>query len=240
MGPGGERLADALAHRHRLPAFGHDAGEARHDEELECVADLLHLHAFHSWHAAHPLRSGQLRARLRAVLHRQLVLRLSLHRAGGLHLHLHSAARSPQVRPQDRVARLARVELPLQQPHLSRRLLHHPLGHALPRSQRVCARQQGHRRRTVVQPHRRTHRPWSAGADGSGTAAGMALRRRCAPSAATSFCPPSRPSPPQSRCSPSANVRGRIKARSTPSLPSPSPPASSPPSHPSFCAALMC
>ena len=32
MGPGGERLVPAVAHRHRVSPFGHDAGEARHDE----------------------------------------------------------------------------------------------------------------------------------------------------------------------------------------------------------------
>ncbi len=44
MGPGGERLPDAMAHGHCLPAFRHDAGEARHDEDLECLADLLDFH----------------------------------------------------------------------------------------------------------------------------------------------------------------------------------------------------
>ena len=58
-----------------------------------------------------------------------------------LPLHLHPAARSPQVRTQARVAGLARIQLPLQQPHLARRLLHHSLGHALPRPQRVRAGQ---------------------------------------------------------------------------------------------------
>src|ERR1700744_563599 len=68
MGSGRERLADAMAHRYRLPALSDDAGEARHDEELECVADLLHLHALDSRYAAHALRTGTVRARLRAVL----------------------------------------------------------------------------------------------------------------------------------------------------------------------------
>ena len=49
LGPGGECQLHALAHRHRLSALGDDAGEERHDEELECLADLLHLPAHHCW-----------------------------------------------------------------------------------------------------------------------------------------------------------------------------------------------
>ncbi len=67
----------ALAHRHRVSAFGHDAGKARHDEGLERVADLHHLHAVHPRHAADAQRHGQFRPRVRAVQHRQLVLRIS-------------------------------------------------------------------------------------------------------------------------------------------------------------------
>ena len=59
MGPGGERLADAVAHRHRLSALRDDAGEARHDEELERLADILHIPALHPGHAAYARRPGQ-------------------------------------------------------------------------------------------------------------------------------------------------------------------------------------
>src|ERR1700742_4276933 len=38
MGPGGECVADAVADRHGVSALSDDAGKARHDEELECVA----------------------------------------------------------------------------------------------------------------------------------------------------------------------------------------------------------
>ena len=68
--PRRKRLAHALAHRHCLPALRHDAGEARHDEELERLAHLLDVHADYPRHAAHPLRSCQLRARLRHIEHR--------------------------------------------------------------------------------------------------------------------------------------------------------------------------
>ena len=66
-------LPCSLAHRHRLPAFGDDAGEARHDEGLEHVADLRHLPAFHLRHLPHALRRGQLGSRLCPVGNRPLV-----------------------------------------------------------------------------------------------------------------------------------------------------------------------
>src|SRR5579883_2210481 len=58
LGPGGKCLADAVAHRHRISAFGDDAGKTRHDEELERLADLLHLRAFHLRHAADAVGTG--------------------------------------------------------------------------------------------------------------------------------------------------------------------------------------
>src|SRR3954466_13918316 len=45
MGPGGECEPHAMADGDGVSAFGDDAGEARDDEELECVADLLDVSA---------------------------------------------------------------------------------------------------------------------------------------------------------------------------------------------------
>ena len=42
MGPGGECVADAVAHGDGVSAFGDDAGKARHDEDVEYVADVHH------------------------------------------------------------------------------------------------------------------------------------------------------------------------------------------------------
>ena len=64
MGPGGERFADAVADGHGVSAFGDDAGEARHDEGLERVADFLHVPADDAGHDADARRAGQLGARL--------------------------------------------------------------------------------------------------------------------------------------------------------------------------------
>ena len=61
-----------------------------------------------------------------------LVYRFHGRCAGGVHLHLHPAARPPEERPPDRVARQPRVQFPVQQPGAAHSLLRHPVGHALP------------------------------------------------------------------------------------------------------------
>ncbi len=55
LGLGSRRkcLVLALAHGHGIPAFGHDAGKARHAEGLEYVADLCHIHAVYLWYVSH-------------------------------------------------------------------------------------------------------------------------------------------------------------------------------------------
>ncbi len=77
MGPGGERLSHAMADGHRVPAFGHDAGEARHAEGVEHVVDFRDIPAFDFRHLPHPQRRGQLGPCVRAIFHRQLVCRCS-------------------------------------------------------------------------------------------------------------------------------------------------------------------
>ena len=123
----------AMAHRHRFSALGDDAGEARHDEDLERVADLLHLHAVHPRHVADALRRGQFRARLRAVLHRHMVLCVPRHRASSFASSPSSAKPRPsEVGAQAGIAGLPRVELPVQQPDAAGGLLHRAVGHAVP------------------------------------------------------------------------------------------------------------
>ncbi len=73
MGSGGECLADAVADRHRISAFGDDAGKARHAEDVEHVADLRHVLAGDSGNVPDPQRNHQFGACLRAVVDRRLV-----------------------------------------------------------------------------------------------------------------------------------------------------------------------
>src|SRR5579862_1773230 len=96
MGPGRKRLADAVAYRHCISALRDDAGEARHDEELECLAHLLHISARHFRHSAHAFRSRQLRSRIRAVVDRYLVLDLPCHRSFRLSFYVYSPTRPSQ------------------------------------------------------------------------------------------------------------------------------------------------
>ena len=96
LGPGGERELYAVAYRHGLSALGDDAGEKGDDEELECVAHLLHFPAYAAGHAVDPRRTGELGPRVRAVVDRNMVCGVHGDCAGGVHLHLHSAAQPPE------------------------------------------------------------------------------------------------------------------------------------------------
>ena len=73
LGPGRKCVAAAVAYRHGVSALGDDAGKARHDESVERVAGLHHVHAVHPGHVADAHGRGQFRARLRAIDHRHLV-----------------------------------------------------------------------------------------------------------------------------------------------------------------------
>ena len=73
MGPGGERFPAAVADHDCVSAFGDDAGEARHDEDVEHVAHLHHVSAGDFRHVPHAQRRGEFGARVCAVGHRHLV-----------------------------------------------------------------------------------------------------------------------------------------------------------------------
>ncbi len=67
VGRGRERVADAVAGRHRLPALGHGPGEARDAAGLERVADRRHLQPRAARHLPGPLRDPAVDPRLRRV-----------------------------------------------------------------------------------------------------------------------------------------------------------------------------
>ena len=89
MGSGGERVTSSLAHRHGVPAFGNDAGKARHAEDVECVADFLNIYAFHSWDASYAQRTGEFRSRVCAVFDWKLVRHFPGDHFCGLFCHLY-------------------------------------------------------------------------------------------------------------------------------------------------------
>ena len=67
LGPGRERLAAAVADRHRVPALGDDAGEARDAEGLERLADPRDRHARGPRHLPRALGDPRLDPRLRRL-----------------------------------------------------------------------------------------------------------------------------------------------------------------------------
>src|ERR1700722_942517 len=73
VGSGGECVATAMDYWDCVSAFGDDAGEARDDEGVECVARLYNLHAVHSGDFAYALGRGEFGACVRAILDRELV-----------------------------------------------------------------------------------------------------------------------------------------------------------------------
>ena len=73
LGPGGERVAVAVAHDDRVPALGDGPGEARHAQEVEPGADHRVLAALDLRHVSHPLRRDLVGALVHAVAGRLLV-----------------------------------------------------------------------------------------------------------------------------------------------------------------------
>jgi cytochrome c-type biogenesis protein CcmF len=84
MGPGRECVADAVAYRHGVSAFSHDAGKARHAENVEHVAGIHDVHAVDFRDFPDAQRRGQFGSRVCAVFNRRLVRCVSGHNSGGV------------------------------------------------------------------------------------------------------------------------------------------------------------
>src|SRR5580700_5688283 len=109
MGPGGECEPDAVADGDGVSALGDDAGEARDDEELECVADLLDVYANDSGDAADAVGDREFGACVCAELDRRLVLWVHPDRVCGLPVYVLQAEGSFEVGESARVAGEPRV-----------------------------------------------------------------------------------------------------------------------------------
>ncbi len=131
MGSGGERVADAMADGHGVPAFGDDAGKTRHAEGMERVADLLHVHAGDLRHVPDAIGRGQFGARVRAIVDWHLVREFPGADDGGLPVLVPEEPRTPAQRESAGVARLARVEFPVQQPASAGCVFHGAVGNAV-------------------------------------------------------------------------------------------------------------
>ena len=150
MGSGGERQLYAVADGNGISALGDDAGAKRHDEELERVADFLHVSAHAAGNVADARRAGKFGARLCAIVDRHLVHSVHGHCAGGVHLHLRSAARTPENRAPHGIAGEPRIKFSVQQSCAADGLLRDPVGNAVPHSVGIRGGQQSHRRRPVL------------------------------------------------------------------------------------------
>src|SRR3979411_51817 len=73
LGPRGKCFPAPVALDYGVPALCDDAGKTRHDEGMERVADLYHVHALDSGNPAPAQRHREFRALVRAVQYRQLV-----------------------------------------------------------------------------------------------------------------------------------------------------------------------
>ncbi len=108
------RLLPAMADGHGVSALRDDAGKARDDEGLECVAGVLHIFALHPGNVSDAQRRGQLGSRLRAIQHRCLVRELHRVDHPGVPRGLFEESRLPEERKSTRFDCFARIELPVQ------------------------------------------------------------------------------------------------------------------------------
>src|SRR5215467_13089890 len=110
LGSGRNSFIPALDLSYGFPAFSNDAGEARHDEEVECLADLHHIPAIDFWHSAHSQRPGAVSTRVCAIEYRSVVLHFSGYMFCCLPVLLHQKLFASQIREHAGLAGLAGVQ----------------------------------------------------------------------------------------------------------------------------------
>ena len=133
LGPGRERVADAVAGRHRVPALDHGAGEARDAEGLERVADLRDVRAGAARDVPGALAASSTRSTPSAP-RRSACRSWSSSAAWSRSRPALIVARLPDLRSEARLDSLLSREavLPAQQPGAGRPLLRDLVGHVLP------------------------------------------------------------------------------------------------------------
>src|SRR5262249_49224278 len=132
MGSGRERVLLPVAHGNGLPAFRDDAGEARHAENVECVAHFLHVHALHLGNSAYPQRNYQFCARLCSVANRRMVWVVFASCFCCLSVLLHQESRSSSQRTSSGIVTFPRIKLPFSESCAIGCLLCGALGNTLP------------------------------------------------------------------------------------------------------------
>ena len=174
LGSGRERRAHAVARCNGVPPLGDDPGEARDAEGLEHDPRRARVQPLALRHVPHALGRDRLDPLVLEELDRRLVPRLP--RPDGVPLDRAHPLAPAAVADEDeaRVARLARGDVPLQQPAARRPLPHDPLGCALSDPHRRGARPVALGRGAVLRllpPHLRAA---AAAPDGDRPARGVA------------------------------------------------------------------
>src|ERR1700743_417341 len=131
MGPGGECEPDAVADGNCVSAFGDDAGETRNDEERECVADLLDLHANDPGDLIDAIWGREFSTCVCPELDWRLVLWIHSDRVCCLPVYVLQAEGPFEDREQIGRTGEPGVELPVQQSDFAGRLFHSLVGNAV-------------------------------------------------------------------------------------------------------------
>ena len=132
VGPGRERLADAVARRDGVPALDHGPGAPRHAEGVERVADLRHVRALPARHVPGALRDPGVDPRVRRLHGGDATAGADRRRPRRLDRADRLAPARAAGGAAGRVAGVARGRVPRQQPAVGRPLPDHLLGHVLP------------------------------------------------------------------------------------------------------------
>ena len=189
VGPGGERVAAAVAHRHRVHPLGDRAGTARHAARLEPVARHRDVLPHDPRHVPHPLGRHRLGARVHAVATSGRGSRRSSPSSPRWAVGL-IAWRGDRLRAPGRIdSPVSRESAFLaQQPALRGARARRAARHRLPAAGRSAARPAPVGGRAVLRPDDDAARPRAAVPHGRGAGIAVARdeRRRAAP-------PPARP-----------------------------------------------
>ena len=140
VGPGRERVAAAVAHRHRVHPLGDHPGTARDAARLEPVARHRDVLPHDPRHLPHPFGRHRLGARVHAVRHRAVAARVPRRDRGDGHRSDRVARRPAPFARAHRLRGLARVGVPRQQPAVRRARVRRAARHRVPAHRRGAAR----------------------------------------------------------------------------------------------------
>ena len=164
LGSGRERRADPVADRHGVPALGDRAGEEGDAQGLERLAGRAHVRALHRRHVPDALRLHLVDPHVRRLERGLVVHRLHRDRRDRGDRRDRAQPRSAALAAPDRLAGLARGDVPVQQPALRGARVRDPLGRPLPVDLRGAGGAPGRDAVALLRLLRRRARPAAAAA----------------------------------------------------------------------------